>query len=170
MARPSKRSPTKIARLKAARAAGKGLHATAREIGVSHQTVANWERRAGGKAGRGGRRSVGASEGPPATSASTAAELLSQAVPEGVDDLRARHATVRALLDRMTPALERDEFSAQTYVQLARYADELATRIAELAPPARKDPADDEDLRDAERILLARIESMVAEAEGSAAP
>lgn len=94
---------------------------------------------------------------------------MGEPVPEGIGDMRARLGTVRALLGRLTPAVERDEYPATSYVTLARYADDIAARIVELTPPAPKDPADDENVREAERILLARIESMVAEAEGRAA-
>jgi len=61
--------------------------------------------------------------------------------------------------------VEREEYPATSYVTLCRYADDLARLQAELTPPAPKDPNEDPDVREAERILVGRIERLISAAE-----
>jgi transcriptional regulator with XRE-family HTH domain len=161
MPRSSKITPKKLARVRAARAEGKGLRAAAKEAGVSHQTIANWERRQPKR------------KAPSSAVATEAAAILDAPLPqpgdpEALSQVRARAELVRGLLERLTPAVAADEYPATNYVTLARYGDELARVIAELTPPSPKDPNEDRNVLDAERVLLARIASMVGDAEAEA--
>jgi hypothetical protein len=155
MARPSKKTPAKVARLRAARAEGKGLRAAAKEAGISHETARAWEQDAFARQKQ--RLPHGVAHMNPRADAGPAGVL---------DDLRTRIAFLEALLARLGPAVERDEYPVAGFVGLSRYLDELNIRRAELEPPVpAQDGAASEDVREAERILLARLEAMVGEAE-----
>lgn len=169
MARPSKMTPQKIARLRELRAPARpggplSLREAAREIGVSYETVRAWEAKV--------RPANGST---PATDAAAADALVSSPPvapdpndPTALEVLRARADMIAALLARLAPAVEREEYSATNFVQLAKYADDLARTIATLTPPAAPDPESDTAALEAERTLVARLESMVNEAEGQA--
>lgn len=166
MSRVGKRTPKRVAAARAALEAGKGLRAAAKAAGVSHETIRSWELAKGSK--RQGR--TGARPSTAATDATVAAlvatPLPTAGDPNALATAVARAAIVRGLIERLTPAVEADEYPATSFVTLARYADEVDRVVAELTPPAPKNPDDDVRVLEAERTLLARIEAMVVEAEG----
>lgn len=172
MSRPSKLSPAKIARLRALRdPARKGgalsLRRAAAELGVSHETLRTWDtkHRVKAKASTTTRvRKAGK------RAADVAAELVVSPLPDAhnanaLEQVRARSAMVGRLLKKLAPAVEREEFSATSFVTLAKYGDDLSRLLAELAPPAAKDPNEDADVLEAELALIARLEALVFEAQ-----
>jgi hypothetical protein len=82
--------------------------------------------------------------------------------------VRERHSLIRGLLSRLSPAVEAGEYPATSFVQLSRYADDLAERVAGLTPKPTIDPDTAPDaVRDAAE-LIRRIEGMVTVAECTA--
>lgn len=158
MARPSTMTPAKIARLEELRAAGKSLREAAAELGISHATVRAWE-------GRRARAAPTLAQDEAEAAALVDRPLPRAGDPEALLEARTRAAMVQRLLERLTPGVVDQTFPATSYVTLARYGDELARVIAELTPPAPKDPNEDPDVIDAERTLIARIERMIEAAE-----
>lgn len=173
MARPSVRTPKKLERMRAMRSSGKGLREVARELGLAPETVRTWEREASALVSRPrptapkGRTKKRPTAGPDAEAAAEVllSPLPSLADPEALAEVRARHAIVRGLLERLTPAVEAEEYSAVSWVQLAKYADDVARLLAELSPPAPKDPDADENVLAAERAFLERVASLIESAE-----
>jgi transcriptional regulator with XRE-family HTH domain len=162
-------TPGKIAELERLRAEGKSARDVAEAIGVSHRTVLAWEEK---------RRRVNATSAPSeAEHVAAAAAIVSSPLPraedpEALQKARARHEMVQRLLESLTNGVVLQTFPATSYVTLARYGDDLVRVIAELTPPAPKDPNEDPDVRESERVLVSRIEKMVEEAEtrGAAKP
>jgi hypothetical protein len=166
MPRPSKMTPTLIARLRALRAPDRpggalSLRAAAREIGLPYETVRGWE----------------AKVKPAPADAATADAIVSSpppvpdaGEPGALDGLRERARMIAALLARLAPAVEAETYSATSFVSLAKYADELARTIAGLEPPAPVDPETDATTIEAERTLLTRLEGMICDAEREARP
>lgn len=168
MPRVSTITPQKIATIREGHAAGMSSREIGKLVDLSHVTVqkliAKDVARGGAPAERPKRETA------PSSDAATAAALLAAPLPapgdpEALSEVRARAALVRGLLDRLTGPVEREEFPATNWVTLARYGDELARLIAELTPPAPKDPNEDPDVLEAEKILIARIDGMVKDAE-----
>lgn len=158
MARPSTMTPGKIAQMEAMLGEGRSSRDIAEAMGLSHTTVQRW-------AAKRARVAPTLSQ-----DASEVAELVGRPVPrpgdpEALQEARARAAMVQRLLERLTPAVVEQTFPATSYVTLARYGDELARVIAELTPPAPRDPNEDPDVLESERILVARVERMIEEAE-----
>lgn len=151
-------TPQKIARMEELLGAGKSSRDVADEIGVSHTTVQRWEAK---------RAKVTST---PAADAAEAVSIVQRPMPrpgdpEALTEARARAEMVQRLLERLTASVEAQTFPATSYVTLARYGDELARVIAELTPPAPKDPNADPDIIESEKTLVQRIEKMVSEAE-----
>lgn len=165
MPRPSRIDPTKIATMKDALARGVSVREIAREIGVDEKTVRNWAKKVQGKPAR-ERAAVPAADDAAAASAALAAPLPTPGDPEALEIVRARHQLIQGLLERLEGAVEAEEYPATSFVTLAKYGDDLARLIAELTPPAPKNPDEDPDVLDAERTLLARVEKLLTEAEG----
>lgn len=158
MGRPSTMTPTKIARLRELRAEGRSERDVAREIGVSQSTVREWER-----------RTKPQTPDEAEVEALVSTPILSEGDSDALSAVKTRSSLVQGLLRRLTPGVEQQTFPATSYVTLARYGDELARVIAELTPPAPKDPDQDPDVLEAERVLVQRIERLITEAEAKAA-
>lgn len=169
MARPSKLSPAKIARLRALRDPAReggplSLRRAAAELGVSHETARAWDAKHAAKP-----------EGRPSRSkaaAAVAAELVAAPLPAAGDvgaleQVKARADMVSRLLKKLAPAVEREEYSATNFVTLAKYGDDLARLLAELAPPTPTDPNETPAVVEAERTLLARLDLLIAKAEAA---
>lgn len=151
-------TPTKIARLRELRAEGRSERDVARELGVSQSTVREWERRT---------RPQTPDEAE--VEALVATPILSAGDSDALAAVKTRSSLVQNLLKRLTPGVEQQTFPATSYVTLARYGDELARVIAELTPPAPKDPDQDPDVIEAERTLVTRLERLIVEAEARTA-
>jgi hypothetical protein len=159
-------TPKKLTALRAARAAGKGLREAGRAANVSHQTVKNWERKAASKSKGNHRPSLRPVPNVVALNGAEADAAVREPLPQGLAELRPRLALFTGLLERLAPAVERDEYPAANFVTLSRHVDELKAKAAELEPPASTEsPAEKADDREAARIVLARLESMVGDAE-----
>jgi hypothetical protein len=103
---------------------------------------------------------------PPVVELGAEAEaLLAAPMPTALEDVQARATLIRGLLARLEPAVEMDQYSATSYVAICRYADELARLLEELTPEPPKDPDEDPDVIEAERILCERLERLIVEAE-----
>lgn len=187
MTRASKLTPAKMKKIRDARGAGASLRAAAKAAGVSHESVRAWEakqtKRASSSAAAKQTKKVASRASPVKTAsrpskamaAADAAieELLgggspAQLVLLPLEEVHRRQALVRRLLERLEPAVERDEYPATSFVTLAKYGDDLVRTVAELTPPDVPDPNDHPDAREAERVLLARLEGMISDAEGRA--
>jgi hypothetical protein len=162
MTRRSTKTPTKSARLREGLARGESLRTAAKAAGVPVSTASRWQSKPGAKAG------AKAKASPPSVDVATVAEVaavLDAPKPIGLPAIIARAEVVRALLARVEGPVERDEFPATSFIAIARYLDELDRLIVELTPPAPRNPEDDPSVLEATRILVARFESMVADAE-----
>ena len=171
MARPSTKTPKKLEALRAARASGKSLRASAEAAGVPFETARRWEK-------RGARRTIAGDSNDPATlpkkkaarkiappSPAEIDAVLGAPPPDGQAELRERLTLIRGLLDRLAPAVEKEEYPATSFVTLARYGDELARLLVELTPPVPPDPSLDPANVEAKRLLLSTIEGLVSKAE-----
>lgn len=188
MARASRKTPQRIEAVREDLAAGLGLRAIARKRSIPVTTLQRWvadlpETKATKRADREGAVDRAKNTEKPEENADPGAiaavgsiaqsevdALLRAPRPEGLDDLRERLGLLRGLLLRLESAVERETFSATSYVQLSKYGDELSVRIAELTPPAAPDPEQDPDTRESERVLVSRLERMVTEAEARSLP
>jgi transcriptional regulator with XRE-family HTH domain len=167
MARVSTLSPTKIKRLRELRdprrpGGALSLRAAASELGISHQTVSDWEKKHRVSARRVKRESRTAAK------VGAALEALATTKPTGLEDVRKRATLIREMLKKLAPAVQKEEYPATNFVTLAKYADELARLEVELSPPAPKDPDKDEQTIEAEAKLMAKLEQMIADAEARA--
>lgn len=79
-----------------------------------------------------------------------------------------RLTAVRGLLDRLTGELETGGYSASSYGQLTRIEMDLASRLAELAPPVPVDPEADVGNVEAAASVGRRLARLVEAAEASA--
>ena len=162
MPRPSKMTPKKLEAVRGARARGAGLREAARDAGVSPETARAWERRDVA-------RRVSTKKKPAPKIAAPAeteiAAILDAPPPSGLEEVRSRLTIVRALVERLIPAVEAEEFSPGSFVTISKYCDDLARLLVELTPPAPKNPDEDPSVLEAARVLAARFESMVADAE-----
>lgn len=151
-------TPKKIDQLRAMLSQGKSSRDVAEALGVSHTTVQRWEAKVA-------RAAPTLAQDEAEATALVDRPLPRAGDPEALLEARTRAAMVQRLLERLTPGVVDQTFPATSYVTLARYGDELARVIAELTPPAPKDPNEDPDVIDAERTLIARIERMIEAAE-----
>lgn len=183
MARASRKTPRRIDAIREDLAAGLSPREIAKKRGLGRTTIQRWiadlpETKAAKKAAPPSRadranpaRNDAREADPPSNaSASPIAQtdveaILREPRPEGLDDLRERLGLLRGLLLRLEAGVEGETFSAVSYVALSRYTDELSTRIVELTPPAPIDPETDPDNVEGEKILVARLERLVVEAE-----
>ena len=157
MARPSRLTAKTMTTIDEALDRGASYREAAAVAGVSHQTVATRAQK---------RRRRGTASSPEAEAAAAeVAALLDGPAPTGLEDVRQRIGIVRGLIGRLTPIVERDEYPATSYVTLCRYADELARVEVDLTPPAPKDPNEDPDVIEAERVLVSRVEKLIEAAE-----
>ncbi len=167
MARPSQKTPTKLALIRKLHAEKMPVREIAKQAGVSVGTAAAWLKEDA---------SSSASTRPPKPAKAAAPEVASiEAImsvplptrddPEALVKVRERAALIQDLLVDLTQAVKDEEYPATSFVTLARYGDDLATRIAELSPPAPKDPNEDPDVIESERILISRLNKLVTEAE-----
>lgn len=157
MARPSKVTRKKIATIDDVLANGGSHREAAEAAGVSHTTVNAHVKK---------RRRRGAVPTPDVEAAAAeVAALLDGPVPTGLADVTQRMGIVRGLIARLTPMVERDDYPATSFVTLCKYADDLARVQVELTPPAPKDPNEDPDVIEAERVLVARVEKLIVSAE-----
>ena len=90
--------------------------------------------------------------------------------PEALALARGRHAVVAELLERLTPEMQAGTFPATSWVQVSKYADELVRLIAELTPPKPRDPNEDENAIEAERVFLERLAGLIEAAERRTSP
>ena len=158
MARPSKLTPKTMITIDSVLAEGGSTREAGEAAGVSHTTVVKHA----AKRRRRSQMPAGDVE-----RASAEVEAILGAEPAtALEDVVARMAVVRGLLARLTAMVEQDEYPATSYVTLCKYADDLARTQAELTPPAPKDPNEDPDVIEAERILLSRVEKLISDAEG----
>lgn len=146
---------------------GVPIREIARELGVDEKTVRNWAKKASA-------RKVERAT-PPAPSvdeavvvAAMSAPLPSADEPGALSMVRDRHELIRGLIERLAPAVETEEYPATSFVTVCKYGDDLARFIAELTPPAPKDPNDDPNVIDSESILFARVEKLVSDREAQA--
>lgn len=165
MARPSRIDPQKITTMRDALARGVSIREIARELGVDEKTVRNWAKRMQD------RPTAERSTPVAADDAAAASELLSAPLPapgdpEALTIVRGRSRLIQGLLERLEGAVADEEYPATSFVTLARYGDELARLIAQLTPPAPKNPDEDPDVIEAEKVLIARVEKLITEAEG----
>lgn len=141
---------------------GSSAREAAEAAGVSHTTVnAHVKKR---------RRRAAVAPVEAAEMSAEAEALLAAPPATGLEEVTQRLAVVRGLIARLTPIVEVDGYPATSYVTLGKYADDLARTQVELTPPAPKDPNEDPDVIEAERILLARIERLIVDAESRRTP
>src|SRR5262245_57943428 len=145
MPRPNKATPSKLAKLRDGKANGQSLRERAKAAGVPVETARRWEARDVAAPGP-----VNAKAKTPrlkadakVAAALVAAPLPAPGDPEALSIVRQRSALLSGLLARLTPAVESGEYAATSFVTLARYGDDLARVLAELTPPAPKDPDQD---------------------------
>jgi transcriptional regulator with XRE-family HTH domain len=162
MSRISKLTPKKAATIRELRNPKRkggplSLRAVGRELGISHQTVADWER----AQKKTKRRVRGA--------ARSAAKLLAEPVPVGVDAIVQRSIFIAKLLAKLAPSVEDGDFPAAAFVTLSKHSAELDRLAQELTPPEAKDPEQDPHTLESEAKFMAKLEEMITDAERRAA-
>ena len=173
----SKKTPTALSRLRTLHAEGASDREIADIIGVHFSSVAEWRRSLGlptvGVTGpRAGRQRI-LTTPEVRHAAAEAAERLVEArevAPAGegsLEVLARRLASVQASLDRLGPAVERDEYPSSQFRSLGAYERELVAAIAELTPPTSPDPERDPTNVEAADLLRARLARLVSVAEAS---
>lgn len=157
MAHQTKLTGSKVTKINEGLDEGKSSREIAEEAGVSHTTVQKHA------AKRKRRASVGAPEVEAA--AAEVEALLAGPTPSGLDDVIQLQSVVRGLIARITPLVEADQYPATSFVAICKYYESLSTLRVQLTPPAPKNPDDDPDVREAERVLVARVERLIEAAE-----
>ena len=157
----SKKTPKRIAAARAAREAGKGLRESADLAGVSHETLRRWEKKRKKRTPPDTARAAVVAE----AAAVVSAPLPALDGPEALANVRGRLALVGSLLDRLAGPVLDEEYPATSFVTLMKYADDCARLVAELTPAPPKNPDEDPDVLEAEKVLVSRVESLVSAAE-----
>ncbi len=177
MPAPSKKTKANITRLREMHAVGGSDREIGEALGIHHSTIASWREDMGLPAvGGGGPRSTRARTvvTPEARAKKTeAAEVLSQGaedLPAGEDAtsiVKARLATVRALLTALEPKGEDGDYPATSWARLAELEAKLAAALAELTPPTPVDPERDPANAEAADTVRRKLARLVGVAEES---
>ena len=145
--------------------AGRSLREIGTEIGVSHDTVRRWLEELGVEVDT----RKGLPSRPVQPRALDAAEQLARPVEvdapsdrAGAQEVvRSRLADVRRMIDDVRSSVLSGEMTPATFTGLVRLEGDLATRVAELAPPPETRPEDDPTNKRAADETRARLELLV---------